>query len=330
MKTYTVNLTSQTPAFHNKTRGDTQKLIKTISKKGLVQEKNVGLVRTLEELDVNSLEPLESQRITKTEWVQKRIEKMGGLDWFAFGQLSVCRDTTDGKDYIWDGCGRHAIAVAVGVDKVPCVVIEGKKEDAAKYFAYNQDEGRRSLSKEVLFVNQVYSGDPDALKQLSDLQTLGMYVQGDTDLPAPNPVPPNSIEVNYRTFNEGYKIANGNLNVMRQARDMISIAWSQGNNVCKFIQGDIYWGVLYLLVTYPAAQTNGANAGLQAYLNSLGANKQQKKIKWKPTGLSGNSGVAPVLAYGLLKDWMDTDHFKPSFSTNSGIRPIVLEKMLKN
>lgn len=327
MNTLTALVASKTPTFHNKTRGDTAKLIKTVNKKGLATEKNAGLTRTLEYLHVDSLEPLESQRITKTEWVQKRIEKCGGLDWFAFGQLSICRDTNDGIDYIWDGCGRHAIAKAVGIDIVPCVVIEGRKEDAAKYFAYNQDEGRRSLSKEVLFVNQVYSGDKDALIQLSHLQTLGMFVQGDTDMPAPNPVPTNSIEVNYRTFNEGLKIAKGDLQVMRQARDMIAIAWSQGNNVCKFIQGDIYWGLLHLLVTFPSAQTNGVNAGLQTYLNSLGGLYEQKKIKWKPAGLSGNSGVAPMLSYGLLCDWGNSQHFKPSYA-NTGIRKKVLEDTL--
>ena len=35
-------------------------------------------------------------------------------------------------------------------------------------------------------------------------------------------------------------------------------------------------------------------------------NKDPKKIDWKDKGLSGNSGVAPQLAMGLLKAFMNS------------------------
>jgi len=318
------------PNLHTMVRGDKEKTVKFIVKNALNTIQNKEIVPEYKLIPTKDLEPLESQRITKTEWVEKRLKDQGGLDMWAFGQIGVCYDPDDERYYVWDGNGRLALAQYVGLEHVPCMVVTGSKHTAAKYFAYNQDKGRRSLSKEVLFVNQVYSGlDETATEQQEQLKQLGLYVKGDTDLPVPYPVPSNSIEVSYRTFDEGYKIADGNLELMRQARDMIAIAWSQGNSVCATINQDMYWGVLYFLKFFENQRNSNTDQGLQVYLNGLGNDYVlQKEVKWKPKGLSGNSGIAVQLAYGLLCDWSSkSSKWKASYY-HAGIRKSALEAIL--
>lgn len=302
-------LAFNTPALHNKVKGDQVKFLKNLSKK------NYKIGPTIHQdykwIPTDQLIPLESQRFTDLKWVEKRLKDRNGLDWKAFGTLDVVLDPRDQKYYVWNGCGRLAIAQTAGATSVPCVVTSGNKEEAAYYFAYNQDQGSRTLSKEAIFVNQVYCNmDDDALNKQRRLIQLDLYVKGDTDNPVPKPIPSTSIEVKYRTFNEGYEIAvkglqdipggataeQQALNLMKDAKDMIVNAWNIKSGA--ILSQDLFWGVLYFLKTYPTAKT-----GLQGYLTQMGATKETKDIVWKPKGLSGNSGVSVQLAYGLLLDW---------------------------
>lgn len=301
--------------FHSLFRGDEtgETIQKKLDKTGSNQIYNKNLNLRLETLNLKDLVPLDSQRVTKEKWVIDRLVDQEGLDMWAFGALGVCYDARDNTHYVWDGCGRWALAEAVGMEKVPCIVIDGKKEQAAFYFAYSQERGRRTLSKEVLFVNRFYSGEEQALKEAEYLDRLGLYVKGDTDYSVPHPTPTGHISIGYRAFAEGLKLANNDLTLCRQARDMIAIAWGGSSVGCTVINQDIYWALIKLMTIFPVARKNGLNRALQQYLNGVASQRDQSKVRWKPKGLSGNAGVAPLLAYGLYKDFKDSNHWKASF-----------------
>lgn len=316
-----------TPALHTMFRGDVANAQRTIAKKGATQTLNGNIKPRLVNLKTSDLVPLESQRTTKEKWTTDRLTDLGGLDMWAFGTLSVCFDSRDQTHYVWDGCGRLALAQLHGLEEVPCIVIEGAKEQAAFYFGFCQEKGRRTLSKEVLFVNRAYSGDEQAIKQVYVLDQLGLYIKGDTDYAIPNPTPSGHVEIGYRAFNEGVRIAD-DMTLARQARDMIVTAWSNNPNGCTFINQDIFWAVIRLLKVYPELRNSKHQVGqaLQQFLNQLGGLTAQKNIDWKPPGLSGNSGVATQLAYGLLKAFRQSSYWKDSF--NNGIRNKRIEDLL--
>ena len=318
-----------TGKFHNKFIGDpTGKTVqKTLDKHGSNRVYNTNINLRLQTLKLQDLIPLDSQRFTKEKWVTDRIVDREGLDMWAFGTLSVCYDARDNTHYVWDGCGRHALATQMDLKEVPCIVIDGKKEQAAFYFAYSQERGRRTLSKEVLFVNRFYSGEETAVKEAEILDLLGLYVQGDTDFSVPSPTPQGHINIGYRAFAEGIKIAGNDITLCRQARDMIAIAWGNNPSGCKVINQDIYWGLIKLMQIYPDARKNGLNVALQQYLIGLANQYDQNKVRWKPRGLSGNSGVAPLLAYGLYKDFWASNHWKASFTSN--MKKNVIENLIK-
>lgn len=322
------NLIIADEKFHSKFLGDkTGKTIqKKLNKSSSNRIYNTNLNLRLLNLKLKDLVPLDSQRFTKEKWVTDRLVDQEGLDMWAFGTLSVCYDSRDDKFYVWDGCGRHALATAMNLEEVPCVVIDGKKEQAAFYFAYSQERGRRTLSKEVLFVNRFYSGEAEAMSEAEILKSLGMYVQGDTDYSVPNPAPAGYINIGYRAFSEGLTISGNDINLCLQARNMIATAWGNNPNGCTVINQDIYWGLIKLLQVYPEARINTLNRALQQCLNGIAIQRDQNRVNWKPKGLSGNSGVAPILAWGLFEEFESSTHWKTHYSKN--MPKLVLKELI--
>jgi hypothetical protein len=296
---------------------DVTQSLKKVEKKGGFAEKHSNLQVSHEEIDINDLVPLESQRITKGTWVEQRLIEQG-MDWWAFDALGVCRDINDNINYVWNGCGRLAIAQMyankLGISfKVPCRVVIGTKEEAAYYFAYTQDKGRRTLSKEVLFVNRVFSKmDTEATDEVSKLTFLGLYVKGDSGQSVPTIPENDDYEISYRGFYEALhdkNMANGEIPLMRQARDMIVDAWGNKPGFIKIHQ-DIFWAMCCFLNVYPEARNNGIYASISNALKSVAsAQKDPKKLPLKQKGLSGNSGIAPQLALGLFYALKDTEHW---------------------
>ena len=188
---------------------------------------------------------------------------------------------------------------------MPCRVVEGTKEQAAFYFAYTQDTpGRRTLTKEVLFVNQVASGmfDEATREATVILPFLGLYIKGDSGKSVPENPAKTDYEISYRGFHEALvneNMASGDIDLLRKSRDMIVTAWGKTSGFTKINQ-DVFWAVTCFLKVYPEARKNGINKALQDFLSSVAIlYKDPKKLEWKQKGLSGNAGVAPQLAYGL-------------------------------
>jgi hypothetical protein len=306
------------------------KSIKKIDKKTTAStgftEVNHDLSYSNEEIDIKDLIPLDSQRVTKGSWTEQRLIERG-FDWWAFDILGVCRDINDGKLYVWNGCGRLSIAQLyankIGMSfKVPCRVVEGTKEQAAFYFAYTQDTpGRRTLTKEVLFVNQVASGmfDEATREATVILPYIGLYIKGDSGKSVPENPAKTDYEISYRGFHEALTnehMAEGDVPLLKLARDMIVTAWGNKVGFTKINQ-DVFWAVTCFLKIYPEAQKNGINKALQLFLNGLATTvKDPKNLNWKPKGLSGNSGVAPQLAFGLREAFKLADSWNTNCDNN--------------
>jgi len=303
-----------------------KKIDKKTTKSTGFAEVNANLTYTNEDIDLKDLIPLDSQRETKGSWSEQCLINQG-FDWWAFQTLGVCRDPRDGKNYVWDGCGRLSIAQLyankIGMSfKVPCRVVEGTKEQAAFYFAYTQDTpGRRTLTKEVLFVNQVASGmfDEATREATVILPFLGLYIKGDSGKSVPENPAKTDYEISYRGFHEALvneNMASGDIALLRQSRDMIVTAWGKTSGFTKINQ-DVFWAVTCFLKVYPEARKNGINSALQSFLNGLAITvKDPKKLQWKQKGLSGNAGVAPQLAYGLRDAFKDSSLWTPHCSNN--------------
>jgi hypothetical protein len=197
-------------------------------------------------------------------------------------------------------------------------VYDISKEQAAFYFAYNQERGRRKLSREVTFVNAFVGGDKESQVWEQRLIFLGCYIKGSTNYSVPHPQSPGSPEMKFRTLEGGHDISRGNPGVQRQARDMIHTAWASTNYGCEIINQDLYFALVKTLTDFDDARKNGINKGLQQWLNWAAQGKTQSGFagEWKDAttrGLTGNMSAAGILAKSFLKAFLDKgNQFKPS------------------
>lgn len=305
-------LQKKLPKIHRMFRGDVEAGRKSLAKRGihglvLNQDKPVQFMN----IAVDQLEPLLTQRETTETWTTKRLKDRGGFDMLACGALQVAQDPRDGRYYVFDGCGRLAQAQENQAPKsLPCLVYSISREQAAYYFAYNQDRGRRTLSKEIIFVNAYYSGSPEAVIWASRLKDLDCYIKGTTDYAVPHPQQAGSPEIKYRALTEAWRITAGDITVIRQARDMIVQAWQPQ---CDQIRQDLFLGLITLLMIFPEMRKNGLNRALQGFLNWTGQGVPQHKISWKQDGGNEHNNEAVSVSRGIIKAFRDSQFFKPQF-----------------
>lgn len=315
---------STVPSVHSMFRGDATKTVAKLDKNKLTGKlQNSHIKPRLEWLTSSQLVPMETQRETKDKWVYERQVDLNGLDMIALGALSVALDPNDNIYYVWDGCGRWAIADTNGaLSDLPCLVYDMTKEQAAFYFAYNQERGRRKLSREVTFVNAFVGGDKESLVWEQRLIFLGCYIKGQTNYSVPHPQTPGNPEIKFRTLEGGFQIARGDMSIQRQARDMIHNAWASTNYGCETINQDLYFALVKTLTDFDDARKNGINKGLQQWLNWAAQGKTQSGFsqEWKDDtakGLTGNMSAAGILAKSFLKVFLSPgNQFKPSNARN--------------
>ena len=297
---------------HDFVVGDYDKEYNKIRDKGLNRWFNQDRIPTLEYIDIADLIPLESQRETNSTWATSRLEDRKGLDLLALGALSVAR-SKDGKNSVFDGLGRFTLADLAGYPgPLPCLVYQMEPAEAAFYFYYNQERGRRNLSREATFVNSYIAGESNAVALALVLEQIGLYIQGNTHYPVPNPIQPHTAEISFRAISEAHnRIARGDVALLKQARDMIYFAFANSPNGCTKIAQDLYWAVLQILVTYPQARKGVINDSIQKYLDYLAMGSSQSQIvkEWKgdARGLTGNVGISKTLAYHFLKSWKNSN-----------------------
>lgn len=313
MKTLSIN--KSIVKVHSMFRGDAEKGQKRLTKKGIFNKvKNTEFTARLEHIPVNDLHPLLTQRETQETWVTNRLGDLDGFDMLACGALQVALDPNDKKYYVFDGCGRLAQAQENQAPAVlPCLVYDITKERAAFYFAYNQDKGRRTLSKEIIFVNAFYSGEKEALLWADRLTQIQCYIKGTTEYAVPHPQKAGHPEIKYRALTEGWKIANGDITLLKQARDMICQAWAGTDSGIDVMRQDLFLGLITFLSIYPEARKNGIHKALQNFLNWTASGIPQHKIQWKQDGKNQHNKEALSVVLGLTNAFRNSQFFKSQF-----------------
>lgn len=304
---------------HARVTGDYGTAVKKIDKNGWTKVLNTDIPKTFENIPIYKLELLETQRNAKSDWAVERLKARGGIDMLALGVLCVARDPKTKINYVWDGAGRWLLCEAMGYKgDLPCMVYEINRETAAYYFSYNQDEGKRTLSKEATFVNRYFSKLDTEAQRIGDLlDHLGLYIKGDTGVCVPHdPKRPNTAEIRYRAVVEGDKFADGDRNVQRMARDMIYTAYAlNGQNFDKVVQ-DFYWAVLKLLISFTNLQSGKNYRQFQDYITwRLKGSKEGNIVnEWKGAakGTQANSKGAVLMAASMLEDLQSSN-----FTTNA-------------
>lgn len=314
--TQLVNTTKPAIQVHTMFRGDAERSHKSLSKAKVANKVlNDDISVRMEYIDVNQLVPLETQRETAESWTTKRLKDLGGFDLLAAGALSVAYDQRDQTYYVFDGCGRLAQAqINQAPSQLLCLIYDIPKEQAAFYFAYNQDRGRRNLSKEIIFVNAVYSKEPEALLWLDRLEAIECYIKGKTDYAVPHPQPINQPEIKFSALTQGFTIANGDISLMKQVRDMIWTAWAQTAEGCPQLRQDIFLGLLTFMRIYPDARKNGLNKAIQQFLNWSAQGTRQAQIMWKHIGHNQHNKEALSVAYGFMIEFRKSQMWKSTFA----------------
>jgi len=294
--------------------GSISETAESLTKKGISLSTSNKRKTKLMDLSLDLLNPMDSQRTAKSDWAKKKLlDRNGEVDFLAFGTLSVAL-TPEGEYHVFDGCGRWLIAqlyaeqkgIPLSKMKVPCVVFEMTKPEAAFYFAYNQSKGRRSLSKEVIFVSSYYGGDPEAIELADVLKYVGAFVKGDCLRSVPEPVVAGTSQMKFRTINDGYyKIAHKDKDMCRLAKDLIYNAFASADGSCDLIQQDLYWAVLQSLIDNVVLNNGPGLTEFRTWLNKRAEDVTQLQFSadWKgnAVGLTGNVGISKILAYNLLK-----------------------------
>lgn len=304
--------------MHSMFRGDVSRIQKTLSKKhikGIVLNEDKAI--QFMQLPISCLKPLLTQRETKETWVQSRLEDLKGFDMLAAGALQVAHDPNDNEYYVFDGCGRLAQAQANEAPLIlPCLVYDITKEQAAFYFSYNQDKGRRNLSKEIIFVNSFYSGDKDSLLWADRLSQINCFIKGTTDYAVPQPQIAGHPEIKVSALKKGWSISNGDISLMKQVRDMICMAWGGTQSGVSIIRQDLFLGLITFLKVYPKSQKNNLNVALQSFLNATATLTPQNKLDWKNDGGNRHNHEATSVAYGLLKAFKRSQFYKQQFNND--------------
>jgi len=301
---------------HSMFRGNADKIHANLIKNGIAgQVRNKDIRMEFKYLPVDQLVSLETQRETSGNWAEKRLNDLTGFDMLACGALSVAYDESDDIYYVFNGCGRLAQAqINQAPHELPCLIYHIPKARAAFYFSYTQDKGRRNLSKEVIFVNAVYSGDPESLKLAEILEDIECYIKGQTDYAVPHPQIYGHPEIKVRALEDGYKIARGNIDLMKLARDMIWRAWANTAEGCPQLRSDVFCGLLTFFKIFPEATTGSINKALQNFLNWYATGTKQSKVSWKHKGGNQHNKENLCVAYGLYKDFRESQFYKQNYS----------------
>ena len=146
-------------------KGDFNKTTLDIQKKHLDQVQNSDCDVELQYHTVDQIKPLITQRTADVSWAKRMLKLKNGFDLNSFGAINVFI-SKKGELMCWNGLGRLLIADLAGYNKpLPCLIHKNiTEQQAAELFAYVQDKGKRTLSKEVIFLNNHFAGDPEALQ----------------------------------------------------------------------------------------------------------------------------------------------------------------------
>lgn len=300
------------PTYHNKVKGDTVALTEFLEKKKLNRVSKSCRGRH-EIIPVDDLTPIDSQRNTNTSWIKKVLTLSVGFDEIAAGIIQVCRDPETGKNYVWDGAGRLALASATGVTSLDCWVVDmtQAQQNAAHYFVYTQKTSSRNFKPGEIFINAYEHGDREAIAFADTLKSLGMRIQGAHDYWVPRVS--SSEKMKYPTCAErsvrlALRIASNDISVVRHARDtIVEAGWNDDQ-----IRSDLLPGLALVYTCYPELMRNGLNKCFRSYFQSLAGTVVQSKLRFKEAGGNMHNREAESVAIGIIKHF----HASPSMTSS--------------
>lgn len=303
---------------------DFQKLQKDLAKKNLdVPAPNTRRGHH-EVIAVEDLVPLESQRSVSSSWIEKALKLSQGWDFIAAGLIFVARDPITKKNLVWDGNGRLHMAMAAGVPKLDCWVVEMTEQEAAHYFVHVQKTSNRTLDAGTIFCNAYACGDKDAAREEKILRELGLRVQGhsmsDYWVPQVNLSERHLYpDVKISAVREALKIAKGDVKLVRFARDTIVEAWPKSDEVRQ----DLLVGLTLFYVCYPEATEDFLSGKLKVaaqavreYFKWIALGVKQGDLTYKQTGGNQHNHVYECVARGITMEFRKSSYCTASVTSS--------------
>jgi hypothetical protein len=328
----TLTTVSVQPTTHSKFKGNAEGLVKRLEKAGIYKKQNPQTKRGHhEKIKITDLIPLDSQRNVTDNWIYKVLKMGDGFDWTAMGLVFVARDPITKINYVWDGCGRLALASFSDIDELDCWVVEMTQAEAAKYFVRVQKTAKRSLDPNIIFCNAYANGESEALYMSMILQRLGMRIQGADDLWVPI-VPREDLsnypQVKLRAVEQAFKYAGrrgpkarddiGDVNLIRFARDtIVQAGWNDDQ-----IRQDLLPGLVIFYSVYPEAMKNGTNTMIRSWFQGLAQTTKQSKLTFKHSGGNQHNREAESVALGIIKELFASPKF------NAGHAMVLTQKKM--
>jgi len=295
---------------HDLVRGDLSKTIQSLQKKGIhgkvVNANRKGKHVVLNPKDVT---PIDSQRDTYLGWVEKGLTSRKGFDYLAANPINVFK-TEEGYK-CWDGIGRLAMAQVQGLPEIDVWLTEGTEKEAAEYFVYNQKDGRRTLSPEIVFSNEVACEDEEALTLLTQMEMVGVCVR--TNAEKVLPLNSKDPEIKINAFKKALQIANGDLSVLKMVRDTIVNAYPE----TKVIRAELFTGLTWVFKVYEGARRPGATYNaLNKFLAHKALEKEQHKLPFKEAGGNQHNNEAGSVAYGFVREFTNSNFCTSAMSAH--------------
>jgi len=288
------------PELTAKNIGDADKIRRRLEAVGLLG-KEVNLDRRGRHMVLSPLDikPLESQRDASLEWAFKCLKGRGGWDWGAAGVLNVVR--VNGEYYAWDGNGRLLQAQITGIPKIDCWVFDGTMEQGAEHFVYNQKDGLRTLTNEQIFVNEVFSGNSEALETCKQLKVVGLAIEGAKDIRYPEGS--SDPLVKYNAFVKTLRITDSNLKVMKLARDIIHEAYPKDG----IVRAELFGGLSFLLHKWGEKVWLGEEyEKFKEFMIVFMGLKPQHKLPFKKDGGNVHNDEHGSVARGIRKHFFES------------------------
>ena len=286
---------------HDLVRGDLSKTVQSLQKKGIhgrvVNSDRKGKHVVLNPKDIT---PIDSQRDTYLGWVEKALTSRKGFDYLAANPINVFKTETGYK--CWDGIGRLAMAQVQSLPEIDVWLAEGTEKEAAEYFVYNQKDGRRTLSPEIVFSNEVACEDSEALTLLNQLEMTGVCVR--TNAEKVLPVDSDNPEIKINAFKKALTITNGDLSVLKMVRDTIVQAYPG----TKIVRAELFTGLSWVYTVYEGARRPGATyTALNKFLKHHAELKEQHKLPFKESGGNQHNNEAGSVAYGFVREFTNSN-----------------------
>lgn len=311
---------TSTPNVHSKTRASARGIegeIKTLQSKNVhgkvINQEKIDY--TIQMIDTELLDPLDTQRDTSAPWATKRLVEQGGLNAVYMGVLLVIKIPNSPRYKVFDGCGRLLMAQLQGLKEVPCLVHNITDQEASVAFAYMQSNGRRNLSKEIIFANQVEGGETGALNHATWLENNGLYIRAADDLTVP--AAGKGQEVKYRVVQLAYP--NYTDLAVATVLKWIRSRWSTAPSIPQ----DLIMGMLHITKNVPETLKNGLQTAITDFFKSINI-KEVTGLKWKKNGGNVHNQEDASVALGFWEDFKESTQWKASFAsifTKSKIAP---------